>query len=247
MKLTAAQLDRACGVLLGSAAEDALGAGYEFTFPAWDLLPVMKGGGLGGFAPGEWTDDTDQAVAIAMVAADGLDPRSAAALDRIAAGLLDWYAAGPADVGIQTRSVLMRAVKAPTGAAMVQAAREVHEQHGRSAGNGSLMRTGPVALAYLGDPAGLVEAAMSVSSLTHYQDHAQEACAVWCLMIRHAVLTGDSRLSPTSRTGFPTVPSGGRSLTRPRPASPELSPTTRGPSVLCRPCGRHQAHRWSGR
>jgi ADP-ribosylglycohydrolase len=107
----------------------------------------MKGGGLGGFAPGEWTDDTDQAVAIAMVAADGLDLRSAAALDRIAAGLLDWYAAGPADVGIQTRSVLMRAVKAPTGAAMVQAAREVHEQHGRSAGNGSLMRTGPVALA----------------------------------------------------------------------------------------------------
>ena len=44
MKLTAAQLDRACGVLLGSAAGDALGAGYEFTFPASDLLPVMKGG-----------------------------------------------------------------------------------------------------------------------------------------------------------------------------------------------------------
>ena len=53
------------------------------------------------------------------------------------------------------------------------------------------MRTGPVALAYLDDPAGLVEAAMAVSALTHHQDLAQEACAVWCLMIRHAVLHGE--------------------------------------------------------
>jgi ADP-ribosyl-[dinitrogen reductase] hydrolase len=53
------------------------------------------------------------------------------------------------------------------------------------------MRTGPVALAYLDDPVGLVEAAMSVSALTHYEDIAQEACAVWSLMIRHAVLNGD--------------------------------------------------------
>jgi hypothetical protein len=67
----------------------------------------------------------------------------------------------------------------------------VHERSGRSAGNGSLMRTGPVALAYLDDPAGLVEAAMAISALTHYQDHAQEACAVWCLMIRHTVLHGE--------------------------------------------------------
>jgi hypothetical protein len=30
MKLTPAQLDRACGVLLATAAGDALGAAYEF-------------------------------------------------------------------------------------------------------------------------------------------------------------------------------------------------------------------------
>lgn len=30
MKLTTAQTDPACGVLIGSAAGDALGAGYEF-------------------------------------------------------------------------------------------------------------------------------------------------------------------------------------------------------------------------
>ena len=191
MSLNSAQTDRACGVLIASAAGDALGAGYEFTYPAADLVPVMKGGGLGGFAPGEWTDDTDQAVAIARVAARGIDLRSPEALDGIAAGFMEWFAGRPADIGIQTRSVLLAAVNTPTGAQMAEAARKVHHQKGRSSGNGSLMRTGPVALAYLDDPEGLVEAAMAISALTHYEDSAQEACALWCLMIRHAVLAGE--------------------------------------------------------
>jgi ADP-ribosyl-[dinitrogen reductase] hydrolase len=202
-RLTAAQTDRACGVLIASAAGDALGAGYEFAPVAPDLVPGMIGGGLGGFEPGEWTDDTAQAVAIARVAARGLDLRSADALDAIAQGFADWYAGGPADVGIQTSQVLSRAGRTPTGTAMAEAAREVHELSGRSAGNGSLMRTGPVALAYLDDPDGLVEAALAVGGLTHHQDVAGEACAVWCLMIRHAVVTGDL---PTYDDVEPWVP-----------------------------------------
>lgn len=191
LALSSAQLDRACGVLLGTAAGDALGAGYEFASIEPGLVPGMIGGGLGNFAPGEWTDDTAQAIAIAMVAADGLDLRSPEALDRIAQGFADWYAGGPADVGIQTRSVLARAGRSPRGESMAAAAKAVHDMRGRSAGNGSLMRTGPVALAYLDDPIGLVEAAMAISALTHYEDHAQEACAVWSLMVRHAVLTAE--------------------------------------------------------
>lgn len=189
-RMSAAQMDRACGVLLGGATGDALGAGYEFAQVAPDLVPDMIGGGLGGFAKGEWTDDTAQATVIAEVAASGIDLRSDEALDRIAQGFADWFATGPADVGIQTGAVLRKAGPSPTGVAMAAAAREVHQQSGRSAGNGSLMRTGPVALAYLDNPDGLVEAAMRISALTHFQDHAQEACAVWCLMIRHAVITG---------------------------------------------------------
>lgn len=191
MELTSAQLDRACGVLLGAAVGDALGAGYEFRHDVADVVPAMIGGGLGNFAPGEWTDDTAQAVAIAVVAADGLDLRTPKALDRIAQGFADWYAAGPPDVGIQTSAVLSRAGRNPTGTEMAAAATEVDARSGRSAGNGSLMRTGPVALAFLNDPSGLVDAAKAVSQLTHYEDQAWEPCAVWCLMIRHTVLTGE--------------------------------------------------------
>lgn len=203
MELTTAQTDRACGLLVASAAGDALGAGYEFASVAPDLVPAMIGGGLGGFAPGEWTDDTSQAVAIAQVAASGVDLRTPEALTQVAQGFADWYAGGPADVGIQTSAVLSRAGRNPSGAEMAEAARQVHERSGRSAGNGSLMRTGPVALAHLDDPEGLVEAAMAVSALTHHQEIAGQACAVWCLMIRHAVLTGEL---PTFDDIAPWVP-----------------------------------------
>ena len=109
MNLTSARMDRGCGVLLASAAGDALGAGYEFRHDLADVVPAMIGGGLGIFASGEWTDDTAQAVAIAVVAADGLDLRTPEALDRIAQGFADWYAADPPDVGIQTSAVLLPA------------------------------------------------------------------------------------------------------------------------------------------
>lgn len=189
--LTPAQLDRACGVLIASAAGDALGAGYEFTPVAPDLEPAMIGGGLGNFAPGEWTDDTAQAVAIARVAATRTDLRTEDALDGVAHGFAQWYASNPPDVGIQTSAVLSEVPRFPTAAQMRMSAWLVHEDRGRSAGNGSLMRTGPVALAHLDDPEALVEAAQSVSALTHYERDAREACALWCLMIRHAVLTGE--------------------------------------------------------
>jgi len=191
MRLSAAQVDRACGVLLASAAGDALGAGYEFGSAPYDGTPAMIGGGLGGFTPGEWTDDTAQAVAIARVAATGADLRTDDALSAVARGFAEWYADGPTDVGIQTSQVLSLAGPEPTAESMTEAARRVHERTGRSAGNGALMRTGPVAIAHLDDPDALVEAAKAVSALTHHDPMAGEAAALWCLMIRHAVLTGE--------------------------------------------------------
>ena len=142
MELTTAQLDRACGVLLGTAAGDALGAGYEFgpPLPA-DTLVTMKGGGSLGWAPGEWTDDTSMALAIAEVGATGADLRGTAAQDAIIARWADW-AQTARDVGIQTAEVLGAACGG-TAAEALAAARDLHERTGHTAGNGSLMRTAP--------------------------------------------------------------------------------------------------------
>ena len=197
MTLSTAQLDRACGVLLGTAAGDALGAPYEFGPPRGPQLEVaMVGGGGFGWEPGEWTDDTSMAIVIAEVAATGADLREEEALDAIARRWHEW-SQDANDVGVQTRSVLSRAGRHGISA---QKAREesaaLRKLTGRTAGNGSLMRTAPVALAYLDNEAALVEAARRVSELTHYDPEAGDACVLWCLAIRHAILTGvlDARI-----------------------------------------------------
>ncbi|MEE2060807.1 ADP-ribosylglycohydrolase family protein [Rhodococcus artemisiae] len=72
MELGAQQKDRVAGVLVATAAGDALGAGYEFTHPRPDAAIDMIGGGPGPFVPGEWTDDTSMTLAIAEVSASGV-------------------------------------------------------------------------------------------------------------------------------------------------------------------------------
>ena len=58
--------DRQRGTLLGLAIGDALGAAVEFkppgTFPE---VTGYRGGGPHGLAPGEWTDDSSMALALA--------------------------------------------------------------------------------------------------------------------------------------------------------------------------------------
>ena len=213
MKLTTAQRDRAAGILLATAAGDALGAGYEFGPPLGVDVPVgMVGGGGFGWEVGEWTDDTSMAIAIAEVATTGADLRSPAAQDAVVQRWAGW-ARTAKDVGVQTREVLRGARQdagdAPVTAALVsESAEAVHRHAGRSGGNGSLMRTAPVALAYLDDEDALVEAARSISSLTHVDPEAGDACVLWCLAIRHAVLTGELDV----RVGLPAIPAERRAL-----------------------------------
>jgi ADP-ribosylglycohydrolase len=175
-------LDRACGVLLATAAGDALGTGYE------DGSPVtMKGGGEFGWAPGEWTDDTLMAVVIAETAA-AADLRTASAQNAIVAGWEQW-AQDARNVDVQTRNAL-GALRDGTAAEASAVSRELHERTRQAAGTGSLTRTAPVALAFLDDPDGLTQAATAISALTHDDPEAGEACVLWCHAIRHAVLTG---------------------------------------------------------
>jgi ADP-ribosyl-[dinitrogen reductase] hydrolase len=207
MKLTAAQQDRAIGAVVASAAGDALGAGYEFGPPLDDSVDVsMKGGGSFGWAPGEWTDDTSMAIPILRALAAGRDLAAESTQDAIVAEWAAWARKAP-DVGIQTRQVL-GGLSAQTAEAARAAARRVHESTGRSGGNGSLMRTGPVALGYLGDgrEEELADVARALSSLTHFEEDAGDACVLWCLAIRHAVRTGEV----DARVGLPLLRATGR-------------------------------------
>ena len=185
MDLNTQQSDRAAGVLLATAAGDALGAGYEFTHPSADTAIEMIGGGPFNWAPGEWTDDTAMAIAIAEVAATGVDIGHGVGLDGVAAQFVRWFDSNPADIGNQTRAVLSQ--RPASAEAMTARARAIT---GRKGGNGSLMRTAPVALAYLDDVHGCSAATAEIAALTHDDERAIQACQIWTHAIRHAVLHG---------------------------------------------------------
>lgn len=203
MRLDPARLDRAVGAVLASAAGDALGSQYEFGPALPDDAPVTFGRGALGHGLGEWTDDTAMAVPILQVLAEGRSLTDPEALADVVQGWLRWMPTSP-DVGAQTRAVLSGLGPDATEQDAREAARRHHEARGRSAGNGSLMRTGPLALGYLADgaEAALAEAAGRVAQLTHWEDDNVDACVLWCLAVRHAILTG--RLDPA--VGLPWVP-----------------------------------------
>src|SRR3954454_2744465 len=113
--LTTEQRDRAAGVLLGAACGDALGVPYEFAARP-PGPPMMIGGGLGPYEPGEYSDDTQMQVCIAQVAATGADLRDPEALDAIAANFQHWLGEGASDVGNQTSMILSIAARAPGSA-----------------------------------------------------------------------------------------------------------------------------------
>ncbi len=191
-ELSTDQLDRARGTVVASAAGDALGSQYEFGPPLPSSQPVQFGVGYFGTGVGEWTDDTSMSIPILQALAAGRSLTDPATLAQIAQDWKDWAHTAP-DVGTQTSTVLYGFPDGGTEEDARASALAVHEAHGRSGGNGSLMRTGPVALGYLGDgdEGGLVEASGRISQLTHWEDDNVDAVILWGLAIREAILTGN--------------------------------------------------------
>lgn len=177
-------LDRARGALLGTAVGDALGAGYEFKPPLDKDVPVvfMASPDL---APGEYTDDTAQAVAIALAAS-----RSdlSVSLDEVAKEFFRWYEEDGRGVGIQTERIFREVTDRTSAAELNLESNLFMVSNELAAGNGSLMRTAVVALPFLSKPEVVAEVASAVSLLTHADLDCREACIIWSKAIRHAIL-----------------------------------------------------------
>lgn len=182
---------RVMGVLIGAACADALGAPFEFGMPGeWSRRfpePVvggtgeMIGGGGFGWAPGEFTDDTQMGLLLAesILATGGID------LDDLWNRWTRW-ARTANDVGIITRATLGR----PTREGAAEAA---HRDVGRSGSNGALMRVFPIGIAFLGltgDEAtrATMAAAVAQAAITHHDPAAGWGAAIAAELIRRAVL-----------------------------------------------------------
>ena len=151
--------DRLRGVAVGAAIGDALGMPLEFgpAIPADRLVRTMQAGRL---PAGAFTDDTEMALALA----DSLLERSPLDADSLARHFVAWYRTGPSDVGIQTSNVLGRIARGAPWQAAVDA---VHRAKPDSAGNGSVMRCWPVALAHWDDLDRLLADSRLQSQVTH--------------------------------------------------------------------------------
>ena len=182
-------MDQIVGTIVGAACGDALGARHEFHPPLTDPSPLeMDSGGVFDWRKGQWTDDTEQTIILLRELVAGDDLVAPETLDRIARGLVEW-ALDATDVGTQTRAALTHvAPKHATAQAVTEAAQDHLDIYPTACGNGSLMRTSPVAIAYLDDEAKMIEAAHTVSRLTHPHLDAMDACAIWCVTIRIAIL-----------------------------------------------------------
>jgi len=210
-------IDRQRGCLLGLAIGDVLGAAVEFEAPG-SFIPVTgyRAGGPHGLAPGEWTDDTSMALALAdSIASAGWDLNDQA--DRY----VQWWRTGKYsvngrcfDIGVATREAL-------ANYQVLRDARTSGNRSESSSGNGSIMRLAPVPIrqAHLyPDNVGELCRLAEESSLP---THASEQCL--------SISRGDSRgahprrrpaRSPlgelgrpaTNRIGFPLTPACSRSI-----------------------------------
>lgn len=184
------------GCLVGLAVGDALGTTVEFSSPG-TFPPVkdMVGGGVFDLRPGQWTDDTSMALCLgeSLTRCNGFD-----AGDQMRR-YVNWYRTGYMsstgicfDIGNATRTALER-----------------FEHNGEpysgltdpmTAGNGSIMRLAPVAMAYAHQPEQAIRYAELSSLTTHGAVESVQACAVMAAMLVSGMQGADKQtmLAPTT-------------------------------------------------
>ncbi|MFB6467051.1 ADP-ribosylglycohydrolase family protein [Cytobacillus sp. Hz8] len=168
-------LDKIKGGLFGVAIGDALGGTTEFMTEEeikkeYGCLTEMLGGGVWNLAPGEVTDDTAMTIAVCKgIISNPIDP-----ISEIGNEFLHWYDTKPKDIGNTIREVLRQ-----YNGDWFQTSKNVNIQlNGMSAGNGTLMRTLPVALSYPSLPK-IDEITNLQSKMTHYDDETSSICQLY--------------------------------------------------------------------
>jgi ADP-ribosyl-[dinitrogen reductase] hydrolase len=164
--------DRFAGVMLGLACGDAVGATTEFLERgSFEPVTDMVGGGPHQLAAGQWTDDTSMAMCLAesLLACESFDP-----VDQMSR-YLSWYRRGYwsakphcFDIGQTTEHALRKfeATRDPWCGPTAPI----------SAGNGSVMRLGPVLLRYYPSEDEVLHYAGESSRTTHGALMAIEGC-----------------------------------------------------------------------
>lgn len=177
MALDSSSRDRPRGVILGLAIGDALGAAVEFQPPgSFPEVTAYRAGGPHGLEPGEWTDDTS----IALALADSIDELGWD-LNNQAERYVAWWTTSAYsvngrvfDIGITTLRALQRFRE--TGDPWTSG----DPSPRRASGNGSIMRLAPVPVAYLRlypDQLGLlVDRLVESSRPTHASPQCFPAC-----------------------------------------------------------------------
>lgn len=191
------QKDRFAGCLIGLAAGDALGTTVEFSKPGtFEPMTDMVGGGVFGLKAGEWTDDTSMALCLAesLIRKESFDP--ADQMRRYT----NWYKVGYMsstgtcfDIGGATRNALHRFEL--TGEPYSGSTDPM------TAGNGSIMRLAPVAMAYAHIPEDAVHYAGLSSRTTHAATESVEACELLAAILVAGIRGEDKQQMLHSETG----------------------------------------------
>ncbi len=174
---------KARAVFLGLALGDALGATTEFMTPGeiqakYRVHKKMRGGGWLGVKPGQVTDDTEMALAIAraLLAENCWD------LKGIAEQFLLWMRSKPIDIGSTVRKGIRNYMR--DGSLEVP-------HNDWDAGNGAAMRMAPVILFSLGDDRLLRRCTLEQAHLTHNHPLSDAACVTLGRMVQAAMLGAD--------------------------------------------------------
>lgn len=168
------------GALLGLALGDALGATVEFMTPReirthYGRHTQIRGGGWLKLAPGQVTDDTTMAFAVAEALIRNRQPTA----EDYTRAFDAWMRSKPVDIGNTVRRGITRYRR--TGEACVPPSDD--------AGNGATMRCAPVAIALLGAPADAVrDAAITQARVTHHNPLTDAATVCVVRMIQAGIL-----------------------------------------------------------